>query len=302
MKYAVDDARDLGFQIQTFNKPLTRKYDRRRNSESALSCGSTCRDTYRGRPLYLPTSKSDTLDPSALSLLTSHLTAQATSSIYSIPSTAHLSILLTMLVHPDTTDTPLRRQSSQLLSRVLDVSSPAHARFDQVWSFSRKRKRRDEDRDSDDEMGALGTNGLFAVAEGPWEVIEWAFFKGEGGWCDLLNHIVRLLRNDFENAKARTSPGTSALWLLTIGDIEALKECIFVQWLRDSGSKASFPKAIRAILASPGGDIMLDFPKGIYEPTPTKYTPPTNGDIWGGSIMLSHRIELLTMVCSTLIH
>jgi hypothetical protein len=84
--------------------------------------------------------------------------------------------------------------------------------------------------------------------------------------------------------------------------MEALKESILVQWLRDSGGKASFPKAIRAILASPGGEIMLDFPKGIYEPTPTKYTPTTNGDIWGGSIMLSHRIELLTMVCATLSH
>jgi hypothetical protein len=119
-----------------------------------------------------------------------------------------------MLVHPETTDTTLRRQSSQLLSRVLDVSSPTEARFDQVWSFSRKRKHRDEERDSDDEMGVLDIKGLFAVAEGPWEVIEWAFFKGKGGWCDLLNHIIRLLRNDLENAKARASTGTSILFIV----------------------------------------------------------------------------------------
>ena len=57
-----------------------------------------------------------------------------------------------MLVHPTTTDTPLRRQSSQLLSRILDVSSPAEAHFDTIWTFTRKRKHRDLDSDDEDNL------------------------------------------------------------------------------------------------------------------------------------------------------
>lgn len=106
-----------------------------------------------------------------------------------------------MLVHPSTTNTPLRYQASQLLSRVLDVSSPVDAQLDSVWTFSRKRKRRDEE--SDDDVGILEQESLFNSADGVWEVIEWAFFRGNGGWFDILNLIVRMLRNDFEAAKGR---------------------------------------------------------------------------------------------------
>lgn len=106
-----------------------------------------------------------------------------------------------MLVHPSTTKTPLRRQSSHLLSRVLDVASPRKAKFDQVWTFERKRKRRAEDSDSDDVPNELEEESLFAKAESVWDVIEWSFFKSEGGWVDVLNHIVRMLRNDFDECK-----------------------------------------------------------------------------------------------------
>lgn len=70
-----------------------------------------------------------------------------------------------------------------------------------------------------------------------------------------------------------------------------------MSWLRDSGRKAAFPKAIRAILATSGGELMMDRPKGIYESTSSAtVTPASGGDIWGGSILLSHRVELVTMV------
>jgi hypothetical protein len=106
-----------------------------------------------------------------------------------------------MLVHPSTTNTPLRRQSSHLLSRVLDVASPREAKFDLVWTFGRKRKRRTEDSDSDDVPNELEQESLFSKAESIWDVIEWSFFKSEGGWVDILDHIVRMLRNDFDGRK-----------------------------------------------------------------------------------------------------
>jgi hypothetical protein len=89
-------------------------------------------------------------------------------------------------------------------------------------------------------------------------------------------------------------------FVLIVAGTEAVSECILVKWLRDSGRKAAFPKAIRAIMATAGGEMMLDIPKGIYEIAPKdfagKEAAATNGDIWGGSILLSHRIEFLTMV------
>jgi hypothetical protein len=140
-------------------------------------------------------------DPSALAQLTAYLTADATSSTYTIPPPSHLSLLITMLVHPSTTNTPIRRQASHLLSRVLDVASPRAAKFDAVWTFARKRKRRTEDSDSEDDFIILEQESLMSKAESIWDVIEWAFFKGEGGWVDILNHLVRVLKNDFEDCK-----------------------------------------------------------------------------------------------------
>jgi hypothetical protein len=78
---------------------------------------------------------------------------------------------------------------------------------------------------------------------------------------------------------------------------EAIDESILVQWLRDSGRKAAFAKAIRAIMATPGQEMMYDPPRGIYEDA--KALPkrlPETGDIWGGNVLLTHRIDLLSMV------
>lgn len=70
-----------------------------------------------------------------------------------------------------------------------------------------------------------------------------------------------------------------------------------MNWLRDSGRKAAFPKAIRSILATSGGELMMDKPRGIYDSPSSSPSPPASGgDIWDGSILLSHRTELLTMV------
>jgi hypothetical protein len=79
--------------------------------------------------------------------------------------------------------------------------------------------------------------------------------------------------------------------------VEALEECILVMWLRDSGRTAAFTKAIRAIIATTNGELMLDKPRGIYEnPSSVKEARSTTGDIWDGSILLNLRIELFTMV------
>ena len=145
-------------------------------------------------------------DSAFLAILTSHLTAEATSSIFIIPPVKFLRILITSLVHPRTTDTPLRRESSHLLSRILDIASPRTAKFDQVWKFQRKRKRRSEESDSEDDYGGiLEEESLFFKSENVWDVIEWSFFKGQGGWIDILNHIVRILRNDFDSCKGGRS-------------------------------------------------------------------------------------------------
>lgn len=74
-----------------------------------------------------------------------------------------------------------------------------------MWTFSRKRKRRAENSDDEEDLMELETESLFVSTEGVWEVIEWAFYKGDGGWVDILNHIVRLLRNDFDECKASIS-------------------------------------------------------------------------------------------------
>lgn len=70
------------------------------------------------------------------------------------------------------------------------------------------------------------------------------------------------------------------------------------KWLRDSSGKASFTRAIRAVFATKGGEMMLDMPKGIYEPSQIEEdSSSTQNDIWGGNTLLNHRIELCTMVC-----
>jgi len=79
--------------------------------------------------------------------------------------------------------------------------------------------------------------------------------------------------------------------------VHAIEESILVQWLRDSGRKAAFAKALRAILSTPGQEMMYDPPRGIYEDAKAlSKRMPTTGDIWGGNILLNHRIELVSMV------
>lgn len=79
--------------------------------------------------------------------------------------------------------------------------------------------------------------------------------------------------------------------------VEALEKSILVMWLRDSGRQAAFTKAIRAIVATTGGELMSDKPRGIYEnPSNVKGACSMTGDIWDGSILLNLRIELFTMV------
>jgi len=85
--------------------------------------------------------------------------------------------------------------------------------------------------------------------------------------------------------------------LLIVDGIEAIEDSILAQWLRDSRKTASFSTAIRAIFATSGRELMLDTPRGIYEnSSPIEPKPSIIKDIWGGSILLSHRIELLSMV------
>ena len=139
-----------------------------------------------------------TQDSSTLSLLTSHLTATAGSGTYRIPPPSHLALLITMLVHPSTTGTPVHRQAFHLLSRILDLGEPKTSNIDLIWTFTtRKRKRRSEGSDDEEDSHELEKDSLFTKAGSIWDVIEWSFYKGEGGWIDLLSLIVRILREDF---------------------------------------------------------------------------------------------------------
>jgi len=111
-----------------------------------------------------------------------------------------------MLVHPSTTNTPYHKRASQLLSRVLDVATPREAKFDQVFQVSRKRKWReinedDDEEDEDEEACELDREGLMSQVKCIWDIVEFGFFKSEGGWVDLLNLIVRVLKNDFDRYK-----------------------------------------------------------------------------------------------------
>ena len=103
--------------------------------------------------------------------LTSILTSEETSSTYTIPSPAHLVIIITILVHPSTTNMSICTQASQLLTRVLKVATPSAAKFDQVWNFSLNRKQHGGHGNSDgseEDATLLNRESLFAVAEGPW--------------------------------------------------------------------------------------------------------------------------------------
>jgi hypothetical protein len=230
-------------------------------------------------------------DSGALTLLTLHFTAGSTRSTYTLPPPSHLAILTTMLVHPTTTDTPARQEASHLLSRVLDVASPQTAKFYQVWEFGRKRKRREEFYDDGDEtLNILNEESLFTMTTDVWDVIEWAFYQSHEGWIDLMGHVVRILRNDFDLHKG------SHYFCMLITEAKTIDECLFAKWLRDRNDKASITKAVRAVTATPNGVMMLDIPRPIYPKELERKGQLTSADIWGGSIALSQRIELLTLV------
>lgn len=77
-----------------------------------------------------------------------------------------------------------------------------------MFTRKRKRGRASDDSDEEEEPCELENDSLFVNADNIWDVIEFGFMKGEGGWADLLSLIVRMLRNDFEVCKGRYIEGT----------------------------------------------------------------------------------------------
>lgn len=136
------------------------------------------------------------LDLSAVSLLVSYLSGESKLSKHTIPPPHHLRLLVTMLVRPSSTNTSLRAEASHLLSAILDLADPAELKLDQIWTFTHGKRKRQEDSDDDHYM-ELEDESLFSNSDDIWHVIEWSFFKAEGGWLDLLGFISRVLRNDF---------------------------------------------------------------------------------------------------------
>jgi hypothetical protein len=68
------------------------------------------------------------------------------------------------------------------------------------------------------------------------------------------------------------------------------------KFMKDCGREAFFARLIRTSFTTSGGEFMWDLPKPIFDDGSTTKRPSTTGDIWGGPILLGHRIELLTMV------
>jgi hypothetical protein len=76
---------------------------------------------------------------------------------------------------------------------------------------------------------------------------------------------------------------------------------MLVKLLSDSGGNPCLLQSIRAIFTTSGKEMMEDVPRSIFEETPTVTDRSSKtGDIWGGSLILSYRIELLSMVCTTM--
>jgi hypothetical protein len=72
---------------------------------------------------------------------------------------------------------------------------------------SRKRKQRSsslegDGDDEEDEECELEREALMGQVDNVWDIVEFAFFKGEGGWVDLLSLIVRILKIDFHESKS----------------------------------------------------------------------------------------------------
>jgi hypothetical protein len=189
--------------------------------------------------------------------------------------------------------------------------------------------------DSDGEEGPwestreLISSGLFTVVKNPWEMIEWAFFQSRGGWIDLMNHLMWVLR-DFDGVriavKEQLEKDRTALQrrknddesepkmsdkdrerLLSAQSRKMLDECLLVQWLCNSRGTAKLTEAVRAIIATPGMEMMLDNPKPIYDSPAEEEVLDASAekempDMWGGNIMLHHRIDLASMVCPRTFH
>jgi len=85
-----------------------------------------------------------------------------------------------------------------------------------------------------------------------------------------------------------------------VDDLEEVDKTLLVLWLKDSGRKPAFNKVVRAIMATRGGEMMLDRPRGIYDYGVSADESEDVTDIWGGSILLNARIELLLMVVTAI--
>ena len=186
-----------------------------------------------------------------------------------------------MLVHPTTINTANSGASAVFLSCVLDVASPRIARFTEVFVFTGqccKRPAKVLDPDSESEDFVLEQESLMGTTDSIWDVLEWGFFRGSA-WTDLLNLIVRIVGNDVDGVKN-----------------EELEESLLAVWLKDSGGEAVFNKAVRAIMATPGGEMMIDKPAPLYAMDEPQANDAEATDIWGGSNLLLARIKLLATV------
>ena len=85
-----------------------------------------------------------------------------------------------------------------------------------------------------------------------------------------------------------------------VDDVDEVDKTLLVLWLKDTGRKSAFNKAVRAIMATRGGEMMLDRPRGIYDYGVEADETQDMTDIWGGSILLNARIELLLMVATAI--
>jgi hypothetical protein len=92
-----------------------------------------------------------------------------------------------------------------------------------------------------------------------WDLLEWGFYCG-GEWGDLINLIVRIVRDDFEGVK----------------DVEGVEDSLLAVWLKDLGREASFNKAVRAIMATPEGEMKLDDPRPLYRMNEPSHTEATD--------------------------
>ena len=92
----------------------------------------------------------------------------------------------------------------------------------------------DGDEEEEDEECELEQEGLMNQVGNIWDIIEFAFFKGQGGWVDLLSLMVRILKTDFNASKKgtrRPSGGlTDSSWINGNREDYALQVVARFQW------------------------------------------------------------------------